>query len=566
MYISKFWVFLLTVAATVAITIALIMPRPAERAALKQEDKTVRKACLITKILLRDNARSRIQNTSAFAQAVRQAGIAKLLYDVSSAETITAEANGTGRSELTKLLETVPDPKPSFVWLLDKNGRVVARSNLNDSGYGDSMRGYFVVQDALDGYVRDDLWMMEDGLYRVAAAPILTKKLNWAGAIVLGRRMDKAFAGTLSKSIDADINFYVSGKSVASSNPVQIHQETIAGSEELSGIEEGQDCASSEILRIGAGGKNFAVVSSRLPGEAGEQGAFYSVFIEQAPALDFMGMLKSAKKDDLSFDRFPWMVVALLFIGLLLIGFFLLHIEVGKPLGRLAKDAVAMAKGDKDRFAEDLHKGKYGSIARSVNIGIEKTHRESKASKKDLNQLLGPAPEAGIDAAASALPPMEQVAPPHPSQFKFDPNKGKKPAEPPKPMAMPGMSLPTPPPPTPPPVATENKSALPAIVTPSPSAKNLFDEDILGASSPADEELATIAGDTPGNYFQQVYEEFIALKKQCGESTDTLTFERFSKKLQNNQDALIEKHHCSSVKFQVYVKDGRAALKASPVK
>lgn len=89
-----------------------------------------------------------------------------------------------------------------------------------------------------------------------------------------------------------------------------------------------------------------------------------------------------------------------------------------------------------------------------------------------------------------------------------------------------------------------------------------IDADILGDDAP------TIADDgtQPVDYFQQVYEEFIALKKVCGEPTENLTFERFAKKLRKNEDALIAKHACKSVKFQVYEKDGKAALKASPVK
>ena len=106
--------------------------------------------------------------------------------------------------------------------------------------------------------------------------------------------------------------------------------------------------------------------------------------------------------------------------------------------------------------------------------------------------------------------------------------------------------------------------ALPDAVTP----KLSIDDDIL-APPPLEEaggeELPTVVSDS-AKYFEQIYEEFIAMKQRCGESTDNLTFERFSKKLQKNKDALIEKRSCSSVKFQVYEKDGKAALKASPVK
>ncbi len=574
MYLSKFWFFLVTVLAVVAITIALVMPRPAERAAIQQEEKTVRKACLITNILLRDNARSRIQNTSSFAQAVRQAGLGETLVKASQAELISAEMNGSARLALTNLIANIPDPKPSFIWLLDTQGRVVARSNLDDKSYGDSMRGYYVVQDALDGYVRDDLWMMQDGLYRVAAAPVLTDKLKWAGAVVLGRNMDKAFASTLSKSIDANINFYVAGDSVASSNPVQIHKEVISASDELTGLEEGQDCAASSIVPVKAGDDSYRVVSARLPGEAGEQGAFYSVFVKQEAALNFMGMLKASKKGDLSFDRFPWIFVGLLYIGLLAIGFLLMSREVDGPLKKLGADAVAMAKGASTRFDEGMHKGKYGSIARSVNIGIEKSEREAKAAKKDFDQLLGPAPSASISAAASALPPVAEEPPP-PGDFKFDSGPKKSAAiSTPTPPPMPGMA-PTPRPKSaplgPPARVAEMKSATDNQVAPPPVAlPGAITDDILATTNNSgfpDEEMPTMINHLPNeNYFQQVYEEFIALKTRCGESTDNLTFERFAKKLKKNKEVLISKHGCESVTFQVYTKDGKAALKASPVK
>jgi CHASE4 domain len=63
-----------------------------------------------------------------------------------------------------------------------------------------------------------------------------------------------------------------------------------------------------------------------------------------------------------------------------------------------------------------------------------------------------------------------------------------------------------------------------------------------------------------------VYEDFIRTKKQCGESTDGLTFEKFQHTLKKNRDALMQRHGCKRVRFTVYVKEGRASLKATPVK
>ena len=66
--------------------------------------------------------------------------------------------------------------------------------------------------------------------------------------------------------------------------------------------------------------------------------------------------------------------------------------------------------------------------------------------------------------------------------------------------------------------------------------------------------------------WQQVYEDFLKTKRECGEPTDGLTFEKFQQTLKKNRDALIARHACKRVKFSVYVKEGRASLKATPVR
>jgi hypothetical protein len=67
-------------------------------------------------------------------------------------------------------------------------------------------------------------------------------------------------------------------------------------------------------------------------------------------------------------------------------------------------------------------------------------------------------------------------------------------------------------------------------------------------------------------HFQDVFHEFLAVRERCGESGDGLTFEKFAGKLRKNRDQLVQKYGCRTVRFQVYVKDGRAALKATPVR
>lgn len=70
----------------------------------------------------------------------------------------------------------------------------------------------------------------------------------------------------------------------------------------------------------------------------------------------------------------------------------------------------------------------------------------------------------------------------------------------------------------------------------------------------------------PTAEWHQVYEEFLRTKRECGEPTDGLTFEKFQQTLKKNRDALMQRHGCKRVKFSVYVKEGRASLKATPVR
>ena len=88
------------------------------------------------------------------------------------------------------------------------------------------------------------------------------------------------------------------------------------------------------------------------------------------------------------------------------------------------------------------------------------------------------------------------------------------------------------------------------VVVPAPQAA----VHVPSPDGGGDEEFDEIAD------WRRVYEEFISLKRQCGEDTGSLTFEKFKGTLQRNKDALVQRHGCSRVKFTVYVKEGKAGL------
>jgi hypothetical protein len=75
-----------------------------------------------------------------------------------------------------------------------------------------------------------------------------------------------------------------------------------------------------------------------------------------------------------------------------------------------------------------------------------------------------------------------------------------------------------------------------------------------------------VAEADPEAEWHVVFQQFVATKQQCGESIDGFTYDKFRKTLIKNREALVSRHGAAEVRFSVYVKDGKAALKANPIR
>ena len=87
------------------------------------------------------------------------------------------------------------------------------------------------------------------------------------------------------------------------------------------------------------------------------------------------------------------------------------------------------------------------------------------------------------------------------------------------------------------------------------------------SAAPAEAPAAPAApADDEDAHWQEVFQDFIRTREQCGEQSEGLTYERFKVKLESNKAQLVAKYSCRTVRFQVYVKEGKAALKATPIR
>ncbi|HET9158883.1 MAG TPA: MXAN_5187 family protein [Myxococcaceae bacterium] len=165
------------------------------------------------------------------------------------------------------------------------------------------------------------------------------------------------------------------------------------------------------------------------------------------------------------------------------------------------------------------------------------------------SQRLSPSPATPPRPAAPKPPP-----PPEPAQLDYDHQPTTAYPIP----NLPDFNLPP-------------AAALAPVVHAIPEATRVADPspELLASarvSGPRPQPLPKPAAPPDEVHFQDVFHEFLAVRERCGEGGDNLTFEKFAGKLRKNRDQLVLKYGCRTVRFQVYVKDGRAALKATPVR
>jgi HAMP domain-containing protein len=227
----------------------------------------------------------------------------------------------------------------------------------------------------------------------------------------------------------------------------------------------------------------------------------------------------------------------------------------------LASAADRLASGDFDVRVPRMS-GTFGALALALNRTAEAA-RAARGPVAPGSFGQAPAtPAATLDVPMLAVPPQE--APP--------------PAVAEDPFAAAGMAPPGPPAPAPAPRNGAGSLVTPLPVPPQRTGTARFEAaeplarqtparvpaPVPAAAPPPAPAQAPAGGDEDG--WQAVFQDFLRVREQCGEPLEGLTWERFRQKLAKNRDSLVQKYACRTVRFQVYVKEGKAALKATPVR
>jgi len=619
MLLSRFWYAILAVLAGFAVYAVMLAVGQYNRASVKGTNETLAADSNVVQWDIQIDSRRRIDALMVLAL---DKGVQDSLLGAMDKEKIPAKSRTDAAHALATLQDKIPAQyKPDAIFVVDRDGRVVAESGYTAADKFDDFElgGYSSVNDALHGWLRDDTWVWGNTIYRVAARPVEYDIAQPpVGAIVGLRALDKRYAQELVKDANTNIVFYAAGQKVSAAGlPNFDDAQAEAIVPELAKLDadtEYKTKGHTEIRDL-AGTTNLGAVFRKLDGDAYELGAGYAVVRPRVTIANGGAFLSNADESDRKNVSWP-MIIGIVVAGLVF-GLLLTFVEHDRPLKKMRIQGLKLKKGEIDLLQLPQLSGALRDIGADVNAGIERVAEKGGGAPRkaaDLESILGPVP-AEPSMSAFAFPmsePSSAVRQSNPLSPGPAPPPGSAPKPlpfnaPPPPGSNPNLSRPMPPPhpsspgskPGFPPMAPPPIAAAPANVIAMPPPRLQQPETSPTAVMPLrapdgpgappvvvpkkkdDEEEATMVAAVPQEVLARaigeaqnpdelewpnVYEEFVKTKKQCSEPVEGLTFDKFRQTLRKNRDALVQRHNCKRVKFTVYVKDGRASLKATPIK
>jgi hypothetical protein len=562
MFLSKIWFILVGLLAGVAVTAAFVAPRPADRRIEQLEGQRMDRAQYAAEQILRNEARRWIDYVSKL-------GIdGKVIDALDEASRGSKELRMLHESLRNRLRELVPDRQAigvESVIAVDAKGRVIARVGDDEGEFGENLAGIEVVADALRGYLSDDVWGANNRLRRVGAAPVLSKTHDRiVGALIVAVETGKRLAEVWKRNLDVEVAIVLRKTVLSSTLPEALLTELPAVIAESAG--EIAKHKRTHARPVYMGNERFLMVAAPFVGEAGAQNAYYVLLTKKSPESDPWALLSSTSSDDLRWGKFPWLPLGAGILGIIAVGLILQRREVDGPLKQLRSEVHRMAKQELYKLDDTKYGGKLGGIARDINATVEHfTHAplpKSETAKKDISAILD------AKAAASAEGRSFDVSqgPPSPPKAAVPPPAAMAASLFGVPKAAPPVAGGAPPPPpstTPPPYAVPSPSLAPLVPSAPSRPAGLPPAPTPSAARPSSTREPDAADFT---HFRQVFDEYVELRQKCGESIAGLSMDKFTAKLVSNREQLVAKHGCRTARFTVYEKDGKAAIRAMPVK
>ena len=567
MLLTRFWYIILAVIAAAGASAALLSLGIINRQGAEHVGDELRRDRTALDTILRLEARARLDRIAFISVDNKLGGVLKQAAGVDRQKLggLSSDAKDAMNAHVSRLLEAQSEAsgaaiKPDIAFAVDINGRIIAQLGpLESNPPGSSLATYPFIARALRGYVRDDVIVYDRRVYRMASRPVLYGG-EYVGAIAHGYRFDDKFAQRLAGGLgDATVMFFYGrtplASSVATGSP-QVAEVAAILPEALADkhLQQGERVGP---LSLQAGGR---AVYSLIVGGAAQAEVGYAVARALPLVASPLAFFQGASREDVQALPLPWIGVACVLLAM--IGLMFVYFERDRPYKLLRQKVLTVAAGERERLLITEWRGAYRALADAINQALDKAVERaaelapSSKKKANLDEILGPTPDSHVEpyfGFADAGPPQQAKAPAAPTNGS---------AARPQPQAAAAAGAPQPPKAAAPAAPIAPKVPGPTItggVKPPVQAPKPAPLPLQGSNDNADSA-------DQANHYRQVFQQYLTVRKDCGESTDGLSFEKFELTLNKTREQVLQKHPAKDVRFTVYVKEGKAALKAAPVK
>jgi hypothetical protein len=605
--LSRLWYLVLALAVGGALAGAFLNKSAASREAEYQLEEQLRRDHVEAELWQRLDARLRLD---ALASVAVDSEVRQTLRSSSGRPGTPGTSTRKRLSQKLASLNTkLEEGEGDLVFAIDLEGEVVATLDKDDMD-ATRLDRMPLVQDALRGFMRDDVWVYNGEVYRMAARPVFDGG-RYVGAVVHGMAIKDGLAKRLaSKLPNATVVFFFRDRLIASH---------VGGAKAPSSVElkAGLSAALTQ-MRNGEGSVEIAersrAIAALVRGEAAHAEVGY-IIGRRGSTVGLGGLFANTFKEDVA--SLPWLMVIGIPLLLLVLGLALLYVEHDKGVLILRKTSESLAKAELDSLPAGQLRRHYRKIAENLNTalraGVGFKEDAAKRASVDLDQILNTTRDgsnAGYFGVSTEAPTAKQAAPIHGTPAKTPQMAaietaavdGMLPAPPEgAPTARPPIDAPTARPARTP--SSRPKRAPSSWPNRSTSSRHAAAATVRHAEEPMESEVndpptrpnavvdsyAEYDGETEEStqvkhvpqelieasapalhgedvHFREVFEQFLETQQSCGVSVTGLTFDKFVRKLHAARDQVMKRHNAPSVRFTVYVKEGRAALKASPVK
>jgi hypothetical protein len=567
--LSRFWYVLLSVGLAAIVFLLYLAATVSNRSATRTMSELLTAASNAVGWYLKDDARTR---TTALIPLTVDPDLRKGLAAANKLEDLgelKRDVRHKASAALKKFADQHADAEKGVVfdalWVVDIHGRVLANVGYEQGTASKhfEMGGYALVADAIHGWIRDDAWVLNERIYRVVARPV-EQSVGAApvGAVVGAKIVDDRFAQGITERTGAAVAFFAGGTRIATGAPssfdkadLEVHAADIDKLKDDPDYQE-KGRTAPRVLREYPGW-NVGAIFARMPGEAWDLSAGYVVGHRHATVRTPYEFQQLA--DDKDKAGVPTLYIVLGAVGAALLGLLFTLFEHTLPLRTFRRKLAVLANKESkvDVLAPGDFRGVYKKFALLINDALDKIAAQGGVERgpADLKSVLGPLPaQPQMSAFATPLGMGGGVSAPSGRKGKHLPSVPKKgDAAEASPESADGAEA-----------APSSKRSLPKP----PGKKSLPRPPGAADEEPPSEPDEAAAGGEMDEEeeWREVYKEFLAMKKKLGEPTDKLSYEKFRGTLQRNKDALVARHGCARVRFRVYEKEGKTALKASPIK